>query len=254
MAKKYQAPIVRKAFNILDAISKSRKGMRLSEISAALNISKSTVHGIIAALEDQGAIIRDVVTKRYTIGLTLIELGKAAYGRINLKDTARPFLEALMAHCQESVFLGVRNGNSVTVIDIIEAQKDFKISSPIGTSLPLLTGAVGKIFLSQLSYEKVQQYLHATPLIRYTANTITDADHYQRELESVIKKGYATDDEEYLSGVRAVAAPVKPFAGYLSAIWVVGFTASMTAGKLDSIIEQTCLTAEKLSNRLKERL
>jgi len=121
MIKKYQAPIVKKAFLILDAVSKSSQGLRISEISSLLDISKSTVHGITAALEDTGAIIRDSVSKRYLIGVTLLELGKAAYERIDFKKIARPVMEELMEQCEESVFLGIRRGDSVTVIDIVES-------------------------------------------------------------------------------------------------------------------------------------
>src|SRR3989339_67652 len=221
MVKKYQAPIIKKAFVILDVISKSNQGLRISEISSRLDISKSTVHGITAALEDVGALVRDSVSKRYTTGLTLMTLGKAAYERIDFKNIARPIMEDLMEQCQESVFLGVRNGESVTVIDIIESRKDFKITSPIGTTLPLMAGAVGKLFLSQMDSHDIEKYLHANPLVRYTANTIIDSDLYAKELEKVRQSGIATDDQEYLSGVRAVAAPIKKYGAHIPALWVV---------------------------------
>ncbi|MFN2356321.1 MAG: helix-turn-helix domain-containing protein, partial [Desulfotignum sp.] len=44
MTKRYQAPIVKKAFDILKAISKSEQGLRISDIATDLDISKSTVH------------------------------------------------------------------------------------------------------------------------------------------------------------------------------------------------------------------
>jgi DNA-binding IclR family transcriptional regulator len=250
MVKKYQAPIIKKAFVILDVISKSNQGLRISEISSRLDISKSTVHGITAALEDVGALLRDSVSKRYTIGLTLMTLGKAAYERIDFKNIARPIMEDLMEQCQESVFLGVRNGESVTVIDIIESRKDFKISSPIGTTLPLMAGAVGKLFLSQMDPHDLKKYLHANPLVRYTANTIIDSDLYAKELEMVRQSGIATDDEEYLSGVRAVAAPIKKYGAHIPALWVVGFKASMSDEKMPAIIEQTRSAAEKINKKL----
>jgi len=250
MTKKYQAPIVKKAFIILKAISQSAKGLRISEISNMLNISKSTVHGITAALDDQGAITRDSVSKRYTIGITLMELGKAAFERIDFKELAQPVMEELMEQCQESVFLGIRNNDRVTVIDIIESRKDFKITSPIGTSLPLPAGATGKLFLSRMEPKDLQKYLHSDPLIRYTANTITDPDQYEKELIKVRKNGFAFDDEEYISGVRAVAAPIKRYGAYIPAIWVVGFKASMTQKKIPAIIEQTRDAADKISKKL----
>jgi IclR family KDG regulon transcriptional repressor len=250
MVKKYQAPIVKKAFIILDAISKSTQGLRISELSAHLDISKSTVHGITAALEDVGALVRDSVSKRYTIGLALMALGKAAYERIDFKNIARPIMEDLMEQCQESVFLGVRSGDSVTVIDIVESRKDFKISSPIGTSLPLMAGAVGKLFLSRLDARDLEKQLHANPLVKYTANTITDNDLYGRELEKVRQTGVALDDEEYITGVRAVAAPIKKYGGHIPAIWVVGFKASMSDKKIKNIIRQALTAAEEINKKL----
>lgn len=250
MTKKYQAPIVKKAFIILKTISQSPHGLKISEISSMLNISKSTVHGITAALEDQGAIIRDAASKRYAIGITLMELGKIAYEKIDFKKAAHPIMEDLMEQCQESVFLGVRNGNNVTIIDIVESRKDFKITSPIGTTLPLPAGATGKLFLSMMTPKALKKYLSSTPLVRYTPNTIIDSELYEKELETVRKDGFANDDEEYISGVRAIAAPVKREGAYIPAIWVVGFKASMTREKIQTIIKQTREAADRISKKL----
>ncbi len=100
MAEKYQAPIVKKAFQILRLISDTDRGLKISELSRDLGISKSTVHGITTALEELGAIIRDPLTKKFSLGFTLFELGRAAYSRIDIKDLARPFMEKLMEKTQ----------------------------------------------------------------------------------------------------------------------------------------------------------
>ena len=78
MSLKYQAPTVRKAFQILELVSRNASRLTLSDISRELAISKSTVHGIAAALEDAGALVRDPSTRRYAPGLALYELGRAA--------------------------------------------------------------------------------------------------------------------------------------------------------------------------------
>ena len=254
MTKKYQAPIVKKAFHILRAISKSSEGMKISEISSRLDISKSTVHGITSALEDQGAIIRDSGSKRYTVGVTLMELGKTVYERLDFKNIARPFMGELMEQCEESVFLGIRNGDRVTVIDIVESRKDFKITSPIGTSLPLLAGATGKIFLSLMGTKDSKKYLKNNPLRRFTPKTMIDPELYLLELNAVRKQGIAADDEEYITGVRAVAAPIQPYGAYLPAIWVVGFKASMSKKKMPSIMEQTRSAAKRINRELARHL
>lgn len=250
MTKRYQAPIVKKAFDILKAISQSEKGLRISDLSTDLDISKSTVHGITAALEEQGAVIRNPDSKRYTIGLTLMELGKAAYARVDIIKVARPVMENLMEQCGESVFLGIRNSHHVTVIDIVESRKDFKISSPIGTALPLLAGAVGKVFLSAMPVPEAAAYVNTHPLRRFTSQTIVDPDMYLEELETVKKRGYALDDEEYLAGVRAVAVGLSPKAGLLPALWVVGFKAGMSDDLMPGIIDQTLAAARRINHNL----
>jgi IclR family transcriptional regulator, KDG regulon repressor len=250
MTKRYQAPIVKKAFDILKAISRSEKGLRISDISLDLDISKSTVHGITAALEEQGAIIRNKDSKRYTIGLTLMELGKAAYERVDITNAARPAMENLMEQCGESVFLGIRNAHHVTVIDIVESRKDFKISSPIGTALPFLAGAVGKAFLSAMPASEAAAYLNTHPLPRFTDRTIVDPAAYLAELKTVRSLGYALDDEEYIAGVRAVAVCLTARGGHLPALWVVGFKAGMSDEKMPLIIEQTLAAAQQINQVL----
>jgi len=247
MSGKYQAPTVKKAFQILKMISDVDNGLKISELSQRLVISKSTVHGITAALEDIGVIIRDPVSKRYKLGYTLFELGRAAYSRIDLKDLARPFLEDLMERTQESVFLGVRNGNHVTILDIVESKNDIKITSPIGTTIPLLAGAVGKVFLSSLENERIVSIIGSGGLASYTKNSITDPAQYLDEIRMVEKNRYAIDDEEYISGVRAVAAPVRNDGRLAAAIWVVGFKPSLGGDKMDAVIRETKKTANAIS-------
>jgi len=64
MATKYQAPSVKKAFQILKLISRANRGLGITELANSLEMSKGTVHGIISALEDSGAIMRDPVNKK----------------------------------------------------------------------------------------------------------------------------------------------------------------------------------------------
>jgi len=253
MAEKYQAPIVKKAFQILRLISETDKGLKISELSRDLGISKSTVHGITTALEELGAITRDPLTKGFTLGFTLFELGRSAYSRIDIKDLARPFMEDLMEKTQESVFLGVRNGEHVTVLDIVESMHDLKITSPIGTTIPLMAGATGKIFLSLMEEKQVSEIIKSKGLHKYTKNTITDPDLYLKEIMSVKEKGYAIDNEEYISGVSAVAAPVAGKGHLKSAVWVVGFKASIDEDKLKALAKETKDTAELISRRIEQQ-
>ena len=158
--KRYGAPSVKKAFEILGVLSTSKEGLGVSEIARGLNMAKSTVHGMTSALEELGAVMRDPQTKRYRLGLTLFELGRLAYSQIDLKTLARPIMEELMEMTQASVFLGISSwDHHVTILDIVESKQDLKITAPIGTTIPLFAGAVGKVFLASMEKEQTEKII-----------------------------------------------------------------------------------------------
>jgi IclR family KDG regulon transcriptional repressor len=253
MAKGYFAPSVIKAFEVLKLIASAKEGMGISEIARELDMAKSTVHGMACALEELGAVRRDPVTKRYTLGFTLFELGKTAYSQIDLKDLARPVMEGLMEKTQTSVFLGVLNWDHVTILDIVEPRTDLKITSPIGTTIPLLAGAAGKVFLAMMEEEQALKAIRSKGLTRYTANSVTDPDRYVEEIRSVRAQGFATDDEEYIPGVRAVAAPIVGRSHLMSAIWAVGFKASLDEEKMKALADFTKEAAEAIRHKIERQ-
>lgn len=253
MSKRYQAPSVKKAFQILKNISDANRGLGVSELSKDLGISKSTVHGITSALEELGVIIKDPLTKRYKLGFTLFELGRLAYSNVDIRAVARPVMDDLMKTTDSSVFLGVFSLDHVTILDIVESGHDLKITSPVGTKIPILAGATGKVFMACLSEEQAMKIVLSKGLTKYTDNTIINPGHYFQEIRDVRRKGYATDDEEYILGVRAVAAPIHGNTSLMSAIWVVGLKPSLDGDKMKAVIEETLQAAATISRRIQER-
>jgi len=248
MSGRYQAPSVRKAFEILELVCRRRDGASLSELSRELGISKSTALGIADALTDRGALVRDGGTKRWSPGLALLRLGRAAHERLDIRDAARPFMEGLGERTQETVFLGVRAGDHVYIVDAIQSALEIKITSSVGTRIPLLAGATGKVLMALLGEDEVRRIVLARGLAAYTPRTVTDPESYFEKIREARQRGYATDDEEYIEGVRAVAAAVRTSPE--SAVWVVGLTASMTDEKMERIAAETAAAAAAIGRAL----
>lgn len=249
----YSAPSVKKAYKILQMISDSRNGFGISEIAKQLKIGKSTVHGITTALEDLGLLVREPLHKKYQMGYSLLELSRKFHRKMELRDIAKVPMEKLMEKVEESVFLGIMNGDHITVLDVVESHHEMKITAPPGTRLPLLAGAIGKVFLGQLEEEKAKGILRKMGLKKYTSKSIADAKKYMKEVEEARKKGCAIDDEEYLPGVRAVAASLQTGSLAPAAIWVVGFTSSFTDQKVEEVISEIRKTAQEINRSLQEQ-
>jgi DNA-binding IclR family transcriptional regulator len=228
--------------------------MGVSDLAKKLGMAKSTVHGMTSALEELGAVLREPLTKKYKLGFTLLEIGRSAYSQIDLKTSARPVTEELMAKTQTSVFLGIRNWGQVTIIDIVESRQELNITAPVGSTIPLFAGAVGKVFMATMPKDQAAKMVHARGLPRFTENSIVDPALYHRELKRVREKGYAIDDEEYIMGVRAVASPLMGLGQLRSAIWAVGFRASLDEKKMKTLAEETRNAARAISRRIQAQL
>jgi DNA-binding IclR family transcriptional regulator len=102
--------------------------------------------------------------------------------------------------------------------------------------------------------EQALKILKSKGLPRFTQNSITDPESYYEELKQVRKNGYAVDDEEYILGVRAVASALKGLGQLKSAIWVVGFKASLDEKKMKPITKEIQNAAEAISRRIQDQL
>lgn len=246
----YNAPIIKKAIDILRLLVKEYQPLGVTEIAKDLLISKSTAYGILQSFQEEGLVSKDSTTKKYTIGKEMMRLSKMVFKGQDIATITRPFLERLSELVNETVFLGVREYDSVKIIDVIEAKKDFKISSPIGTKLPISAGAIGKIFLSTMSNEEVVDFLKDKGLPQYTENSITDINLFIEEIEKTRDLGYSIDLGEYLKGVWAAASLIYQDASAIGAIWFVAFSNSMIDERLHYIINNLKITAKQISTRL----
>jgi len=246
----YFVPSLIKAFKVLETISESGVDVSISELSRRLGLSKGTVFAIASTLEHLGALVRDPITKRFSLGYTLLELGRRAFVREDVRGVARKPMEDLAEEIEETVFLGVLNGDHVTILDMVESKRELKITAPSGTRLPLLAGATGKVFLASMDTGRAMEVINSLGLIPYTPNSITDVERYMEEIEEVRERGFATDDEEYIRGVRAVACPLEAHP-LPHAVWVVGFTTSLNDRKMGRVMEELRGTSQIISEALR---
>jgi DNA-binding IclR family transcriptional regulator len=251
--KGYSAPSVTKAFEILKTLGGSNEGVGISSLARTLGIGKSTVHGIMAAMEDQGVVMRDERTKRYRLGFTLLELVRRSFAGLELAAVAKKPMENLVERTEETAFLGVLHRDHVTIVETVDSPKEFKVTAPRGTRLSLRAGAVGKIFLANMEREKAVEILREKGLKQYTPNSITDMGQYLEELDRVADQGFAMDEGEYLMGVTAIAAAIRSDDLPLSALWLVAFSSSLTKEKRDLLIESVKATANQIESALRKK-
>ena len=68
--------------------------------------------------------------------------------------------------------------------------------------------ALGKVILSHLEQQTMEDYIDRNPLVRYTNKTITNPKCFAEHLDEISSAGYGTDEEESFEGVFCFGMPV----------------------------------------------
>lgn len=96
-----------------------------------------------------------------------------------------------------------------------------------------------------------KRYLSYMTFTKHNERTITTEAGYLKELDKVRKLRYALDNEEEMSGVICVGAPIFNYTGFpCGAIWVSGPKDRLTTETFDHTVDTVKKVALKISNDL----
>lgn len=221
------APMVERAFRLLDLLAQHTDGLRLSEMARLLDMSKGSAHGLLKTLE-QGGVVRGEADHRYVLGPRIYDLAQSYIRGGGLRRLALPAMRRLANHTEATVFLGHVESDGVRIVELIDvpsASTTLRVSARRGTRIHLLAGAIGRVVLASWPPTRRGNYLRTAVLPRFTDHSITERSAYLAAIEETARTGIGEECEEYLAGINAVAAPIVGLGGELTAVmWIVGFS------------------------------
>src|SRR5690606_12167271 len=201
-------PILLSTGEILKFLSRyQHRKSTLSEISQALGISKSTCFRILRTLEEMKYVTYDKETKRFSLGSYLAVLGSRAMEQIDYLALGRETLREMSRQTGLSCVIVQRITENRLAYIAKEDGESHRLTIAVGNQFPITQVFFGKLYLAYETPENRERIL-ADGLPRMTPRAITDVEHHKDELRKARKLGYATSKEEYIEGIKAVAAPV----------------------------------------------
>ncbi len=250
------APMVERAFRLLNLLSESEDGLTLSDLARSLGMSKGSIHGLLKTLES-GGVIEQVEERRFVLGSRIYDLGQAYIQRAGLRRFALPAMHRLAASTGETVCLGKVEQAGVRIVECVideGEQSALHIAASRGQRVPLLAAATGSVVLASWPVARREAYLREHSPPRFTERTLTDAQQLLKRAEEVAQTGIGYDNEEYLAGVNAVAAPIYGSGETLvGLLWIVGFASRFHDESLQRAAQQLRVEAQAVSRALGAR-
>ena len=234
-----------RAMAILSAFDEKQPRARVGELARRLDMHKSTVSRLLAALEGRGLVRRE--GEHFSPGPELARLGALAVRGLALVDVAEAPLARLAAECGEAVNLAVRQGDGALNVHQVQSDHFISVADWRGRLTPLHCTANGKVLLA-FAGDRIEL---PAELPRLTPRTIVDPVALRVELDNVRERGYAVTVEELEPGLHAVAAPVfAADAQFLAAVSVAGPAFRLPEADLDRLARRCVLAADEVSAAL----
>lgn len=194
-----------RTLEVLEALAASPGRRSLVELSRALDIPKSSLHGILRTMARRGWVETDPTGTRFGLGVRALEVGAAYLDADDAVGLVSGVLDDLSRQFGEAVHLGRLDGPDVVYLAKRESVHRLRLYSAIGRKLPAHATALGKALLARNPDPDGQL---RWPLPRLTARTITDREALHAELELTRERGYAVDREENTDGIVCFAIVV----------------------------------------------
>lgn len=249
LASRYNIEALARGLNILQLFTPETPSLSMTEIVAALKLSKSTIFRILATLETMGYLERDSATRRYHPSLKVLQLGFRAISRLDVRRVARLHLERLAREADETVSLCVLHGRDVVYVDRIRNRSIVGVVLDVGSQAPAHCTTMGKILMADLEQDHLEELLGNSELVRYTPRTVTDRKTLFAQLACIRKSGYAISDGELAVGLRAAGAPIRDVSQKtVAAINVSGSVGTISLQRLKKkLVPAVVATAREIS-------
>lgn len=247
----YKVPNLEKGLAILEFLSLNSKGKTLQEIKEVLCISQTTVYRILNTMTRLDYLIYSEDSKRYKLSRKLLTLGFRALNEHHLLETVLPHLRELRDRVKETACFGVLGETKGIFIEQAQGSYAFSFKLSPGKPFELHCSAPGKAIMAYLPNTVRDRYLDCMEFQRFNDRTIVSKDEYLKELDSVLNKGYSMDNEEELSGVICIGAPIFNYKGYpCGAIWISGPKGRLTEDVVSMDADIIMGIAERISAEL----
>lgn len=204
---------LQRGLEMLEILSAHPQGMALCDLTHTMNLPRSTAYNLLQTLVCLGYAVPSADGGKYVMSSRAFEIGSAGMQDRDAMPFLREGMRQIQSELNETVHLGVRSGSETLYIDKLDSTRAIRMSSRVGTRMPLYCTALGKALLSGMTDDQIRRLYGQEKLKAYTPHTITDVETLLSQMETIRREGYAVEREENEPNVCCVAVPLHNAAG-----------------------------------------
>ncbi|NSX13731.1 IclR family transcriptional regulator [Cupriavidus taiwanensis] len=207
----------------------------LTTLAAQIDESPAKVHRYLVSLVEEGLVAQEPGTQQYHLGFEALQIGMAAMRQADPIRLAEASLVRLREALEVTCFVAVMGNKGPTIMRFEEPGLPVTVNVRAGSVMPLLWSATGRVFLGLLDekgvHAQAREELAAASPARLAQLDASDPIGALRRAVQADDCAWVRDTN--LTGISAVAAPVRDYTGRVCAV----LTALGATGGFDSAID-----------------
>lgn len=221
----------------------------LSELAEKLGVGHSTMYRLTMTLMHEGFLARDVETKKFRLGSSILAMEKTILSYYNICELSLPILKKLVRDTGEAAHLSIIKNRKVVYLQKVESPNYSHILSHEGKPNPIHATNTGQVILAYRSESEIEEVIGAG-LSPYTSYTITNRERFLDLLARIRRQGYAYSKDELHIGFSSIAAPVlSPFGKAICAVSIAGPSTRITPHRLQVLSKAVKEAATELAEQ-----
>ncbi|MBO1012999.1 IclR family transcriptional regulator [Achromobacter sp. SD115] len=216
------------ALDVLTRLAELGGALSVSELGRSLDMPRAKVHRYLVSLERRGYVEQDAASARYRLGPQALHTGLAALAEVDFVKLAAGRLDGLSAAIGQTVFISVWGQHGPTIVQWRDARLPVTVNVRVGSVLPLLNSATGRVFAAWLpeslalpralaEWDTLRAHTaDAARVLDATEPPADPATALRQQWQATRQRGYASVSGHLLHGINSAAVPVLDAQGHLA--------------------------------------
>ena len=181
----------------------------LSQLWRRTGLPKATVLRQLECLRQAGYLSYDATDQTYRVSLRTLALSNNVSFEVQMMEVARPIMSRLRARLGWPSDLAVFQHDKMVIVDTNREPGFLSTNRSIGSRVPMLSSATGRIYLASTSEEERSQILDELALSTDPYEQLArNRPAAVRLLAETSKRGYGLSNQEFLKTNRGAAVSV----------------------------------------------
>ncbi|MQQ07825.1 helix-turn-helix domain-containing protein [Epibacterium sp. SM1979] len=241
---------ITKALQLLDAFSRQRPEIGLTEFVQIAQRDKATLHRHLSELTENGFLEQNPVTRAYRLGPAILRLSGVREVTHPMRSILSPIVADLSEQTGELAHASLLQGSVLSAVCHTDTkQHRTRVQFDEAEILPLHATSSGLCVLafSDPGFSRAQL---EEPLVAYTNATLTDPDAIKQRLSKIRELGYCLTEKGYDEDVTSLAVPLFGAESKVIGAFAVAFPSLRDSDTKRTQIKTTLMT---LAARATER-